>query len=51
MKILGQEWWIQATALGISLTGLYFWATGWYRLLQERYIPVMKVIQEVRKNT
>jgi hypothetical protein len=48
MEILGQPWWVQGIGLTISLTGLYFWATGMYRL-GEQYREFVEAIIESKK--
>lgn len=45
MEILGQEWYIQAVALTITLVALYFVATGIYARVKE-YQPLFEAMLE-----
>ena len=45
MEILGQEWWIQAIGLTISLVALYFVMTGIHAKTKE-YEPLMEAMLE-----
>jgi len=43
MEILGQQWWIQAIGLTISLGGLYFVVTG-IQMMAAEYKPLFEAM-------